>query len=186
MTDTDDITTSDSPQLTVDVAKGDAAAPTDTASTLVVTAPDEPADAQAPAPEADAAESDAHPTLSEVVARRATEEDRRTGQRLSLAGILGGEILNTSTVRKQIWLLMLIAFFIIVYISNRYSYEQEMIRLSRLRTELTEIRYKQRAASSELTELTRKSKVMDLLRQCQDSTLHASNEPPYKIIVPTN
>jgi len=186
MTDKDDKKSPDSPQLTVDMGEADAEGQNATVSTFVVTAPDEPADAPTAEDGEVTTEADTHPTLGEVVARRATEEDSRTGQGMSLASILGGEILNTSTVRKQIWLLMLIAFFIIIYISNRYSYEQEMIRLSSLRTKLTEIRYKQRAASSELTELTRKSKVMDLLRQCQDSTLHASNEPPYKIIVPSN
>lgn len=185
MNDNDDIKDPQKPQLTVDMATDETEAQDATASTFVVGAPDEPADATDKADDEAEKTDDKHPTLGEVVARRATEEDSKSGPGVSLADILGGEILNTSTVRKQIWLLLLIAFFIIVYISNRYSYEQEMIRLSRLTTELKEIRYKQRAATSELTELTRKSKVLELLQQCQDSTLRSSNEPPYKIIVPT-
>jgi len=186
MSDTDDKTKAETPQLTVDVATGEATHEGDTASKLVVNSPDEPADPAATSSDPAAADADTRPTLGEVVARRAIEEDKSPAQGLSLGDILGGEILNTSTVRKQIWLLLLISFFIIVYISNRYGYEQDMIRLSNLRTELRDIRYKQRAVSSELTEITRKSKVMELLRQCQDSTLHTSNEPPYKIIIPEN
>lgn len=186
MSDTDDKTKAEKPQLTVDVGTGEATREGGTASALVVGSPDEPAATAGENPGEAAAEADTHPTLGEVVARRAIEEDKSPSQGLSLGDILGGEILNTSTVRKQIWLLLLISFFIIVYISNRYSYEQDMIRLSNLRTELQDIRYKQRAVSSELTELTRKSKVKELLRQCQDSTLHTATEPPYKIIVPEN
>lgn len=186
MAETEKNNNKERPQLTVDVASDEPQSEVQAASSFVVPEPDVPATETSDDEEQPASVDDEHPTLGEVVARRATEEDKSPRPGLTLNDILGGEILNTSTVRKQIWLILLISAFAIVYISNRYSFQQNQIKLSELRNDLQEIRYRQRAVSSELTELTRKSKVLDMLKQCQDSTLHTSNEPPYKINIPTN
>lgn len=185
MTEDKDKDNAQEPQLTVDLSSDEADGSDGVNSSYVVAAPDEPATTAEPQSDDKTDSDDSHPTLGEVVAKRAVEEDRTPTSGLSFGDVIGGEILNTSTVRKQIGVLLFVAFFIIVYISNRYSYEQGLIKLSNLRTELQDIRYKQRAISSELTEHTRKSKVIELLKQCQDSTLHTSNEPPYKINIPT-
>ena len=72
-------------------------------------------------------------------------------------------------------LIVLCTFFAIVYITNRYSAEQEMIEIERLKTELTEMRYRALTRSSELTVRT---------RQSQDSVLQTPKEPPFLIQTP--
>lgn len=124
------------------------------------------------------------PTLREVIQEQATEDERPQSKTFTLSKILGGEVLSTLTIRKQIWLLLLITFFIIVYISNRYSCQQYLIEIDNLNTELQDAKYKALSSSSMLTEMSRESKVLEMLRTNKDSLLHISTQPPFKINVP--
>ena len=65
------------------------------------------------------ATADELPTLKEAIMEQATESDAPLTSNLTFMKIIGGDILNTSTIRKQIWLLLLITAFIFVYIANR-------------------------------------------------------------------
>ena len=98
--------------------------------------------------------------------------------------ILGGDILTTQIIRRQIWLVILVVFFIIIYISNRYSIQNDIIELDKLQTELQETKYKALSASSQITEKSRESNVLDMLKTNKDSTLHIATQPPYIINVP--
>ena len=60
-------------------------------------------------------------TLKEVIRQNATEDDAPLSKKITLKKILGGDILTTTTIRRQIWVFLLIAFFALIYISNRYS-----------------------------------------------------------------
>ena len=75
-----------------------------------------------------AREEENHPTLTEVIKEQATEDDAPLSKNITLRKILGGDILTTSTIRRQIWTIVLITFFIIIYITNRYSCEQSLIK----------------------------------------------------------
>ena len=97
---------------------------------------------------------------------------------------MGGDILNTSTIRRQIWLLLLIVLFIVIYISNRYSCQRNLIEIDKLQTELKDARYKAQATNNRFIEMSRESRVLEQLKACKDSTLHMSNQPPYLINVP--
>ena len=111
------------------------------------------------AKEAEAKEANPEgPSLQEVIEKQATEDDAAIiSGGLSLRKILGGDILTTSTIRHQIWLFLLIGFFLIIYT---------------------------RSSGSQLTEMSRQSNVMDMLKNNKDSMLHIASEPPYKIKVP--
>ncbi len=100
---------------------------------------------------------------------------------VSLREILGGDILTTEWLRRQMGLIMLCMFFAIVYITNRYSSEQEMIEIEKLKTELTKIRYHALTRSSELTVKTRQSLVEKVLGATADSVLQTPTEPPFLI-----
>ena len=78
-------------------------------------------------------------------------------------------------------LILLCTFFAIIYITNRYSAEQEMIEIEKLKTELTEVRYRALTRSSELTVKTRQSQIEKSLRQTPDSVLQSPKEPPFLI-----
>ena len=125
------------------------------------------------------------PTLQEVIKEQAREEEAPLSKNFTLRKILGGDILTTSTIRKQIWVLLLITFFIIIYISNRYSVQQNLIIIDKLQQELKDARYKALSTSSQLTEKSRESNVLELLKNNQDSVLKIANQPPYIITVPS-
>ena len=114
------------------------------------------------------------PTLKEVIKSQTASEDTP----------LGGDILNTSTIRRQIWLFLLVVVFIILYISNRYSCQQSLIEIDKLQKELLDAKYKAQATGNKLTELSRESNVLDMLKANNDSTLKMPTQPPYLITVP--
>lgn len=125
-----------------------------------------------------------HASLKEVIAKQAIEEEESGSASFTLRKILGGDILTAQIIRKQIWLFMLIVFFIIIYISNRYSIQKDLIELDQLQKELQDTKYKALSTSSQITEKSRESNVLDMLKHSKDSTLHIATQPPYIINVP--
>ena len=120
----------------------------------------------------------------EELKRRVTEDDDTPVAALTLRKILGGDILSADVVRRQVWLCLLIAFFVTFYVAFRYQCQQDIIDIANLESDLTDAKYKALSSSSTLTERCRESRVIELLRLHQDSTLSASNQPPYKIYIP--
>ena len=102
---------------------------------------------------------------------------------VSLREILGGDILTGGWLRRQMGLIVLCTFFAIIYITNRYSSEQEIIEIERLKTELTEAKYRALTRSSELTVKTRQSQIEESLKATPDSVLEVRKEPPFLINV---
>ncbi len=100
---------------------------------------------------------------------------------VSLREILGGDILTAGWLRRQMGLISLCTFFAILYITNRYSAEQEMIEIERLKTELKEVGYRALTRSGELTVKTRQSQIEENLRRTPDSVLQSPKEPPFLI-----
>ena len=124
------------------------------------------------------------PTLKEIIREQATEDELPLSKSFTLRKILGGDILTTSTIRRQIWVFMLITFFMIVYISNRYSCQQDLIEIDNLQKELQDAKYRALSSNSQLTEKSRESHVLELLKSNKDSVLKIANQPPYIINVP--
>ena len=122
--------------------------------------------------------------LKEALAEQAREDERPHSSSFTLGKILGGDILTTRVLRNNIYLIMLIAFFFIWYISIQYSIQKDMIEMDRLNTELKDAKYRALSASSILTEETRESKVLEILKNRNDSSLKIATQPPYIINVP--
>lgn len=112
------------------------------------------------------------------------EEDPKLTPSLNLRTILGGDFLTADMVRRQIWLFVLMVFFTIIYVASRYQCQQDMIAIDKLEKELLDAKYKALSSSSTLTEKCRESRVLDALKQNNDSLLHISDQPPYIINVP--
>ena len=125
-----------------------------------------------------------HPTLSEVISETAREDERPQSNKLTLREILGGDILYTQQIRNQIWLILLIAFFTIIYVGNRYGCQRNLIEIDKLNNTLQKTKYKTLAISSELTEICRESNVLNYLKNSPDSTLKIPVQPPFIITVP--
>lgn len=133
-------------------------------------------------------ESQDHPTesltLKEVIAEQAREDEEPQSTTFTLRKILGGDILSAQLIRSQIWLIIIIVFFIIIYISNRYSVQKDLLEISNLNEQLQDAKYKALSSTSQLTEKCRESHVLEMLQQSNDTTLKIAEQPPYFIEVP--
>lgn len=136
-------------------------------------------------PREDRTEAEA-PSLKTIIREQTAEEDMPLTKNLTLRKILGGDILSAEVIKKQVWLILLIAVFIVVYISNRYKCQQDLILINSLTEKLKDAKYKALSSSSDLTQQTRESKVLEQLRNDKDSTLHIATQPPYIIKIPND
>lgn len=119
---------------------------------------------------------------------RGQTEENETGNvsDMSLAKVIGGDILKAKFIRRQMGVIMIAFVFTIIYISNRYSCQQSLIKIDKLNKELQDAKYRALSSNSELTEQSRESKVLEKLRNNKDSVLHIPTQPPYIITIPTN
>ena len=118
------------------------------------------------------------------IKKNVSEDDTVPVGTLTLRKILGGDILSANLVRRNIWTLVLIVFFTVVYVAFRYQCQQDMIMIDKMERELKDDKYKALSSSSTLTERCRESQVLRVLRENHDSLLHASPQPPYIINIP--
>ena len=122
--------------------------------------------------------------IKAVIKERAREDEVSSPTNISLRKIIGGDFLTAQMIRSQIWLIVLIVFITIIYISSRYSCQQDLIEIDKLEGELKDAKYKALSSSSQLTERCRVSHVLEILKNNKDSVLHIADQPPYKITVP--
>ena len=128
-------------------------------------------------------QQDAPMSLRAIIREQAIEDDMPLTKNITLRKILGGDILSADIIRKQIWLILIVVLFIVVYISNRYKCQQDLILIDNLTEQLKDAKYRALSSSSDLTQKTRESKVLEQLRASSDSTLHIATQPPYIINV---
>lgn len=120
----------------------------------------------------------------------ASEDEPRSGWRIfsaedlpqvSLREILGGDYLIGSFLRRQIWFILFLVFLAVLYITNRYASQQEILEEEALRKELVEKKNYALTQYAELTMRTRQSSLERLLKNFGDSTLLSAKEAPYII-----
>lgn len=112
--------------------------------------------------------------------RRLTDIDDESGQRLTLRGILGGDIFSSPSFRRQLWYILMLCVMAIVYVSNRYGCQREIIRGEELREQLIDRKFKALTIAAELTESTMRGNIEESL---PDTTLHPSSESVYYLPV---
>lgn len=95
--------------------------------------------------------------IKAVIKERAREDEVSSPTNISLRKIIGGDFLTAQMIRSQIWLIVLIVFITIIYISSRYSCQQDLIEIDKLEGELKDAKYKALSSSSQLTERCRES-----------------------------
>jgi len=98
-----------------------------------------------------------------------------------LKDVLSALSINGLWFRKQLGVLSLILFGIIVYISNRYQAQNEMIEEDKLHDELQDWKYRSMTRNSELTFRCRQSQLEEQMKAMGDSTLTSSNDPVYEL-----
>lgn len=126
----------------------------------------------------------AYQEVKDVIRQTAREDEKPASSSFTLRQILGGDILSTQFLRQQIWLILLIALFTIIYVGNRYSCQKKMLTINHLNKEVVEQRYKMLSLSSDLTERCRETQVLQELRENNDTTLHIADQPPFIIEIP--
>ncbi|MCQ2255906.1 MAG: hypothetical protein MJZ29_10455 [Bacteroidaceae bacterium] len=124
------------------------------------------------------------PSLKDVIRSQAREDERPNSATQSLKNILAGDFFTTESVRRQLWLILLIVFFVIVYVAMRYNVQQDLIKIDNLKKELVDAKYRALAAQSQLTEKCRESNVLRLIKEGPDSAVHVANQPPFLIEIP--
>ena len=122
--------------------------------------------------------------LKAAIAEQAREDEKPASNKLTLSKILGGDILSTRLLRNNVRLMMLVVLFLIIYISNRYSVQKDLIEIDRLNSELSDTKYRALSSSSQLTEKSRESHVLEILKTNKDSVLKMTLRPPFIINVP--
>lgn len=107
------------------------------------------------------------------------EDEKTTGQtKLTLASILGGDMLGGHWFRRQFWYIVMVVIMLIVYVGNRYACQQEMIQTKVLNDTLLDRRYKALTRSSQLKVKTRRSHIEESIA---DSTIQTSNTPSFNL-----
>lgn len=123
-------------------------------------------------------ETPADTSLKELIQTHGTEEAKTASGQKTLGKVLGGDILTSPVVKRQIGLLLLLTAFIIVYISNGYSYRRSLIEIDKLSVRLKEAKIESLTSTSRLTKLTRETRILQVLREHNDTLLKRSNVPP--------
>lgn len=123
-------------------------------------------------------------SLKEALEGQAREDEEPHSNNFTLKKIIGGEWLTTEFLKRQIGVILLVVLFTIIYISNRYSCQKNMLEIDKLKSELVDAKYRALSSSSQLTEKCRESNVLKMLKNNKDSVLKTADQPPYIIYVP--
>ena len=108
------------------------------------------------------------------------QKENASPKHMSIRSILGGDILANDFFKRQTSLLILIMILTILYIDNRYTSQQELIEIDRLKKELTDIKYDSLTRSSELMEKSRQSRIEEYI-STEESHLETATNRPYLI-----
>ncbi|MCQ2095643.1 MAG: hypothetical protein MJY59_02740 [Bacteroidaceae bacterium] len=117
-----------------------------------------------------------------AIRKFADEDEADKSSDLTLRSVLGGDILQSRFMMRQIIFVMFLAVLIIVYTGNRYSSQQDAILIDEMQLELQTARYNVLTISSELTNLKRQSLIEKRMKDCGDSTLLKSTTQPFEIV----
>lgn len=133
--------------------------------------------AQEPKDKSQGSEESLRSTLRELRNFTDDEDDAPPPSRkMTLASILGGDILTGGWFRRQFFYILMLVAMVVIYISNRYSCQQQLIEQKALNDTLLDHRFKALTRSSQLKERMRRSYIEGALT---DTTLQTANTPSY-------
>lgn len=131
------------------------------------------------APETEEPEDPKNEMVQKVAAALKDDEGERF--KVNVMDLATGKIFEMAWFRRQVPFVIMIVVMIVVYISNRYAAQQEIMQLDKLRKQLNVSRNYATARSAEVVERMRESKVIEFLRHTPDSDLTHASEPPVRI-----
>ncbi len=122
--------------------------------------------------------------IRQAIEEQAREDENPHSTNYTLRQIIGGEMLQTGVMRKNVGLMAVVGLFLFVSVTNRYSVQEKLKEINRLEAKLKDAKYRALSTGSKYTEKTRLSFVLQALRNSKDSILKIPDQPPYKIQVP--
>lgn len=103
------------------------------------------------------------------------------GKPFSLRDLLDGNVLTRKTVIKQSRFILLLVLIAFLSIANRNHAEKTVIQLSRLQSDVKELRAQSITISSGLVRISRQSEVVRLVNR-YELGLKENLDPPKKLI----
>jgi hypothetical protein len=100
---------------------------------------------------------------------------------LSFRDLLDGNVLTRKAVLKQSRFILLLVLIAFLSIANRNHAEKTVIHLSRLQSDVKELRARSISTSAELVMISRQSEVKHLVNR-NELGLEENLEPPKKLI----
>lgn len=94
--------------------------------------------------------------------------------------IMGGEIFTSKIITDNAWLLALIVLYSFIYVSNRYEYEQELLRIDRLTKKRDKLKNNLLTLKSEFSYKSRQTEIEKFLQET-NSDLKVATKPIYKV-----
>lgn len=110
-----------------------------------------------------------------------TDRDEDMLGDITLKSILGGDILQSRFMLKQIAFFIFIVILLLLYTGNRYASQQDALLIDSLKVRLQEENYKVLTIESDLLNASRQSEIVIRLKENGDSTLLNSTTPPFAI-----
>ncbi|MBP1640956.1 MAG: hypothetical protein H6Q17_2539 [Bacteroidetes bacterium] len=108
------------------------------------------------------------------------EAGTETSKKRGFRQWMNGDILTTEFVRSQVFLFLLFCVIAIFYIDNRFACEQQIVKINRLKEQLTNAKYEALTTSSILMQISRQSQVSTEVTS-KGIDLQPSSEPAIKV-----
>ncbi len=99
---------------------------------------------------------------------------------LTFKDFLNGNVLSNSLVKRQYPLLLLISLLTVFYVGNRIECERKISRIELLKRKHQTIKYEALGVSAELTELTRRTNILNNINT-KGLNLKESSKSPIRI-----
>lgn len=94
--------------------------------------------------------------------------------------IMDGRIFTSRIITDNAWLLALIVLYSFIYVSNRYEYEQELLKIDRLTKKRDKLKNNLLTLKSEFSYKSRQTEIENVLQEA-GSDLKAATRPTYKV-----
>lgn len=94
--------------------------------------------------------------------------------------IMGGRIFASKIITENAWLLALIVLYSFIYVSNRYEYEQELLKIDRLTKKRDKLKNNLLTLKSEFSYQSRQTEIENCLKE-NNSEIKVATKPTYTI-----
>lgn len=113
------------------------------------------------------------------------EEAKKTSKKKKKKGgiinrLFNGHLLRDERITKNFGLFALITVYMVLYVSNRYAFQQELHTISNLKKEVKTLEYDVLIQQSELSEKGRQSHIEKYVKE-SESELGIATQPPFLI-----